>query len=498
MNLKHKFLSRFIITLLIVSLMVGSVAFADTLPYVTYNYDYWEDYVMTPAAYVPHSTISGQSLGLDGELGSIYDIYVDPDSKRIFLCDNTNNQIVVVNGYDFSLVTVIKEFYNTETGNTDTFNNPQGVYLSPKNELYVCDTDNGRFVKFKTLENGEYEFISHFDGSMIISDILADDYTFKPVKICVDSADRIYIINLNEFQGILQLEQNGVFNGYFGTITVSISLWQKFWKTISTKAQRAKSTMFIPTEYTGIDIDDNGFLFASYIDNNGQQAVMRINSKGGDVIRKGANQNVGGDIAGTQYSMNIYCGTSRIKDVVYCGSGMYSLLDTLRGRIFTYDREGNLLYIYGGQGSQDGTFQSASSIETLDNYRLVCDVKRNAVNVFSPTEYGTLINEAVACRYDGDESLAVDKWNQVLRLNENFEQAYIGIGKAYLNDGHYKKAMDYLELGMSKSYYSIAYKRYRNNVLKQNFNVIFGVVLVAIVGFIGFKIYKKRKNKSEY
>lgn len=496
MNFKNKLISRFIIMLLTFTMILGSMASADTLPYISYNYDYWEDFTNTPAAYIPAGTISSKSLGLKTELGQIYDIYVDDPSQTLYICDYTNNQIVVVNGKDFSLITVINEFYNSSKGTMDKFNNPQGVFFSANKELYVCDTGNHRYVKFSQNDSRTYEYISEFNSSMIISDILADDYKFNPTKICVDAADKIYIINQGEFQGVLQFEQNGVFNGYFGTIPISVSLLQKFWKTVSTKAQRAKSALYIPTEYTGIDLDDGGFLYASFLDNKGQQAVMRLNSKGADVIRKGANGNVGGDLEGTQFSLNAYCGTSKIKDVVYNGSGMYSLLDTLRGRIFTYDREGNLLYIYGGQGNQDGTFVSACSIEKIGDKMIVCDIVRNEINIFAPTEYGTLINEAVACRYDGDESLAVDKWNQVLRLNENFEQAYIGIGKAFLNDGQYKKSMDYLDLGMSRSYYSIAYKRYRNNVIKQNFNLIFGSILVLLVAFLGNKLYKSIKNRE--
>lgn len=494
MNSKSKLVSKFIIVVLVLSVLMQT-ALADTLPYVTYNFDYWEDIVYTPAAYVPDGTISAKSLGLDGSLGAIYDIYVDQESRYIYLCDYTFNRVVVVNGKDYSLVTVIDEFYNSETGQMDTLSNPQGLYFSESGYLYICDTGNQRLLYLKR-DGDEFNYEGHLESAMLQSDILEEGYTFKPLKVCVDSAERIYIINFNEFQGILQLERDGTFNGYFGTINVNISLWNKIWRTISTQAQRDKGTMFIPTEYTGIDIDDSGFLYATYLDTTGTQAVMRLNSKGGDVIRKGANQNVGGDITGNTMAVNLYCGHNRMQDVVYCGDGMYSLLDNLRGRIFTYDAEGNLLYIYGGLGVQDGTFSSPRSIETNGNQRLVCDINREEVYIFSPTQYGTLINEAVACRYDGDESQAVEKWSEVLVLNENFEQAYIGIGKAYLNSGDYDTAMDYLSLGMSRSYYSIAYKRYRNNLLKENFNLIFGGVLVLIVAFLGFKLYKAIKNRN--
>lgn len=494
MSLKRKLISKFIIVALVLSMLLQTVAVADTVPYVTYNFDYWEDVVYTPAAYVPDGSISSKSLNLEKELGTIYDIYVEPTTRLIYICDYSNSQIVVVNGVDYTWVTTIKEFYNSETGMMDTFNHPQGVYATENGMLYVCDTDNQRVCYFTLLEDNTFEYAGHLERSMIVSDILAENYVFKPMKICVDSADRLYIINMNEFQGILQLEKDGTFNGYFGTITVTVSFWDKIWRTISTKAQKEKSTMYIPTEYTGIDLDDDGFLYASYLDQTGTQAVMRLNSKGGDVIRKGANQNVAGDIVGVSVALNQYCGNNRINDVVYNGDGMYSLLDNLRGRIFTYDAEGNLLYIYGGIGNQDGTFSAARAIETNGAQRLVCDINRNEVYIFSPTEYGTLINEAVACRYDGDESLAVEKWAQVLVLNENFEQAYIGIGKAYLNSGEYETAMDYLSLGMSRSYYSIAYKRYRNNVLKENFNLIFGGILVLLVGFLSYRVYKKAKS----
>lgn len=55
-----------------------------------------------------------------------------------------------------------------------------------------------------------------------------------------------------------------------------------------------------------------------------------------------------------------YSGASRIIDVVVREKGIYSVIDSTRGRIFTYDHEGNLLYIFGGIGSQEGTFDTPS------------------------------------------------------------------------------------------------------------------------------------------
>ena len=93
--------------------------------------------------------------------------------------------------------------------------------------------------------------------------------------------------------------------------------------------------------------------------------------------------------------------------------------------------------------------------------------------------------------------MAVGLWKKVLNLDENNELAYVGIGKAYLTSGDYVNAMDYLKRGMSNEYYSIAYRRYRNNVLKDNMSfMLTGLVLLVAGVIIGKRIYRKKKGIS--
>ncbi|MBQ8200331.1 MAG: hypothetical protein IJZ74_01045 [Clostridia bacterium] len=329
------------------------------------------------------------------------------------------------------------------------------------------------------------------------SEVLEDGYLFTPLKVSVDYAGRIYCIAQNMFEGIMVFETNGEFTGFFGTIQVTISAWDKFWRKLATKEERAKQQLFIPTEFTGIDIDEEGFVYASNVDTAGTQAVRRLNPKGEDVIRMGLNANLGGDIAINGTSQ--YAGPSRIVDVVYRDKGVYSLLDSKRGRIFTYDHEGNLLYIFGGIGTQAGTLNTPVAIEYAGDRLLALDAKQNSILIYGETEYGRLINEAVALRYDGDEAQAVALWEEVLRLDENNELANTGIGKAYLSAGDNEKAMEYLKRGMNREYYSVAFKRYRNEIFKDNIDVVLtGVVVLAAVLVIWFKVIKPRiKTKRE-
>lgn len=483
-------LKNIIPVLMVIGILTShySPAFANELPYDTYNYNYYEDLVYTPAAYIPSGSVSGTQLEYEGESLGVFtnprDICKTPDGE-VVIADTGNNRIIILDKRMRKVLEVINNFDNN--GEIDSFSSPSGVCVSIKNELYVADTYNNRIVVF---DQG-YKLVKIIKDPT--SEILEEGYVFSPLKVSVDYADRIYCIAQNMFEGIMVFENTGEFIGFIGTIEVEISLWEKFWKRIATKEERSNQRLYIPTEFTGIDIDDNGFVYASNIDETGIQAIRRLNPSGQDVIKKGQNENLGGDLRISGSSR--YAGPSQITDVVYREKGKYSLLDRKRGRVFTYDHEGNLLYIFGGLGTQKGTFVTPVAIENIGETIIVLDAYRNEILTFTETQYGSLINEAVGLRYDGDETKAVKLWKEVLKLDENNELAYVGIGKAYLTSGEHEMAMDYLRRGMSSEYYSIAFRRYRNEILKENMSYILtGIVVVIAAISIGRRINNKKKG----
>lgn len=450
---KAKHLLSFLLALVLLVLAVPMESSA--APYESYNYDFWGNVVKTPAPYVPDGSVSAVTLGLEKGFSNPQDICVAPNGN-LYVADTGNNRIIIVSGKTHQVERIITGFQND--GREDSFNAPTGVCVSKKEQLYVADRENKRIV---VLDDHDRLVRIVQDPK---SDVLGSDFVFKPLKVSVDYADRIYCIAQNMFQGIMVFETDGNFSGFFGTIEVSLSPWEKFWKKVATKEERSNQALYIATEFTGIDIDEDGFVYATNIDKSGEQGVRRLNPRGEDVIKKGRNSNVGGDLWSD--GQGAYSGTSQINDVVYRGHGIYSLLDRKRGRIFTYDHEGNLLYIFGGLGTQRGTFNTPTAIEQWQNGLLVLDANRGEIYKFAPTEYGTLINEAVALRHDGDEAQAVALWARVLELDECNELANSGIGKAYLSAGDNKTAMKYLKIGMNRDYYSIAYKRYRSDILR--------------------------------
>jgi len=484
-------LKRIVAVLLIALVLVSAVPLvvraADSVPYDSYVYDYWEYIVFTPAPYVPGDTISGITL----EIGAFNDpqgIFVAHDDA-VYIADTGNSRIVILEPDLFTVRDVITTFNND--GKTDSFNKPRGVAVTTDNIVYIADTENRRVIALdghdvvRTIENPQ-------------SEMLGDDFDFVPLKVTVDYAGRVFVIARNMFQGIMTFNTDSDFIGFYGTINVVITLWQRFWRALSTQEQRARQQLFIPTEFTGLDVDPAGFVYASNIDRDGEQAVRRLNPNGEDVLRKGVNDNVGGDLITLPASPSAFSGPSNIIDVTYRGNGMYSLLDSRRGRIFTYDYEGNLLYIFGGMGQQTGTFRQPTAIAAQKNRVLVLDAVRNELITFNQTLYGELINKAVSLRYDGDEAKAVETWREVLVLNENFELANAGIGKAYLTAGENRIAMQYLRLGMDRQNYSIAFRRWRNDILKENIGWILTIVVGGIFGYVIIRtVVRRRRGDAE-
>jgi tetratricopeptide (TPR) repeat protein len=190
----------------------------------------------------------------------------------------------------------------------------------------------------------------------------------------------------------------------------------------------------------------------------------------------------------------VVSGPSELVDITSTDDGIYSVLDQKRSRIFTYDSEGNLLYINGDEGSQSDRFSEGVAIGYLGDDLLVLDRKTRTVIVYRLTDFGLAVNQATSYHAKGEFDKAAEIWEDVLLLNTNYEIAYNGIGKYLLREGQYREAMSYFSLGHDTFYYSKAFKAYRNEIIRANF----GWMIISLVGLtgglIGYKIYRTYKK----
>ena len=443
----------------------------------SYNYSYFGNTVVSPTPYEPIDIISGKTLGVDG-LNEPNDIFVS-SNQLIYIVDEGNNRIVIVDE-QFTLVDVIETFKNGDS--EDSFNGPKGVFVTDKNHIYVADTNNNRIVHLN--ENNEVEKI--IDSPQ--SELLKSNFTFLPEKIVVDNAERVYAIVNGVFDGFMEFSVDGDFTSFYGANRVQVNPIEYMWKRFSTKAQRARMVQYTPTEFTNLDIDSEGFIYATNADRS-DDTVKRLNAQGADILRREGYFPPNGDVKYT-----VQDGKSKLVDVHSWEYEIYSVLDSNKRRIFTYNGDGFLMYVFGGAGNKVGEFINPVAIERLGDYFLVLDKDLAEITVFKPTEYGTIINEAVKSYAKGEEDLAHEYFEQAIKLNANLEFAYIGIGKSLIRLGEYKEATHYFKEGKNQKGYSKAYLLYRKEVLREYFPAIMTTLAILLILIVAWKAFRKMKG----
>jgi len=459
---------RFAIILLVCCSV--SVPLFGTPTNYTYNYDFWLEQVASPDAYRVSAYILGTALDI-GHFRDPQGLFIR--GKHIYVCDSGNNRIIKIevheNGEHVVVANVSSVVIN---GERSSFNYPMDIFENRDGNLYIADTRNNRVLILDNDWNFIHEILKPVDDSF-------GEFTdFLPAKLVVDFANRVFVQAQNVNKGLMEFDNRWEFSGYMGANRVHVNIIDYVWKLLSTQAQRERMELFIPTEYSNVAMDGDGFV---YVTNSAGQTdpVRRLNAMGQDIlIRNGYERPVGDLVYGNAAGID---GRSRFIDVVAFDNDSYACFDRQRGRIFMYDFQGNLLYAFGGVGNREGSFIQPTALDRMGNSLYALDSRSGAITRFDLTGYGVLINSALdeyrAGRYESSAVL----WEDVLKMNGNYDLAYIGIGRAALRQGEYQKAMRYYSLKHHREGYGKAFQLYRKQWTEEN---LWWMLLV--IGFIIF------------
>ena len=519
--------------------LMTSVAYADE-PYTGYNYDWWGDPVPSQNGYVVDQIYTGNDMGA-GSLTEPSDMFFS-DNNDLFIADtsykaegatDTMKGRIVVTDSDFNLkytvesldFSAVEEWYSLneselKAGNITQadfdkftnpyFNGPTGVYVDideGKETIYVADNANDRVVQFTVDEIGSDEHkLAVGKVEMVFtrpkSNMYDSSITFNPDKVLVDAAKNVYICIKSITKGAVVFSKEGDFNGYFGANRVEATgevLMNAFWKLIFNREQAKRMRRSVPVEISNFDIDEDNFIYTVTESKTVTTDVLKkLNSAGTNIFTNlGYSDYTFGDALTKYYRNKTY--TSQITDVDIGENGVINLLDVATGRVFQYDDECQLLFIFGGIGQQKGTFTTPNAVESLGDKIYVLDGRKASVTVFKQTEFGAIVHNAITLFNRGKYEEARQPWEEAIRRDSNYWLAYIGLGNAYLNEGDYDTAMKYFYYN-SKSGYNDAFKSWRMNFIRDNFTlfaVIIIVLLIAIYVFSSWKNKRRLKKRAE-
>ncbi len=446
----------------------------------TYTYDYWEDMRESPDAYRARLMISGGSLGIPGGLKAPQGLFVR--GEDIYICDTGNNRVLQLRLTDSSaeVVRVIDAFQ----GDTSplTFSSPRDIYVTEEGDLFIADFNNNRVVRLDRDLNWKLSFTKPTDATFDQS------VSFLPKKLVADVSGRVYALAQNVNKGLIKFEADGSFTGYIGASKVRYTWYDSIWRLLSTKEQRAQQEAFVPTEYDNVALDQDGFFYVvtrTFSENDlrsGQaEPVRRLNAIGDNILVENGSSYVIGDLQWAPGNTNITnSGPSKFVDVTVLQDDIYMVLDSTHNRIFGYDQQGNLLWAFGGVGNSDGFFNRPVAIEHMGLELLILD-EAGSLTVMTPTEYGQLVYQAIGEYRRGEYEASAASWTKVLAQNGNFDSAYVGIGRALLQEEKYEDAMRYFKTALDRKNYSEAWRLRRMEIVEDNIGLIFAAVAVLLV-----------------
>ena len=506
--------SRILVAVLCLLMLVSIPVFAASAPYETYTYSMKGDPMASPHAYVPERTVSNFDMGLSSPLTNPQDIFVGEDGL-IYITDapsgtdGVGRVIVLDNNFKYQFE--ITEFIN-QNGIRDKFSKPDGLFVNSEN-IYVCDSDNQRIVVFDLVGN----FVRMIEAPK--ADVMGEDTLFHPVAVSVDASGKLYVVSDQTYSGVFALEADGSFICFIGAQKAEVPL--------ATRIRRiffpdVVAEEYITSAYNNITIDKDGFIWVTTSDIDTQTLssaitsgdetyapVKRLNNQGVDIMRRNGFFIPAGEVSFKNDASSEATGAngpSKLIDVALGPNGMWSVIDSSRCRIYTYDSDGNMLFAFGDKGQQLGNLSSPTAIAYSGSSLLVLDSKLTSITVYKREPYGDIIDKALGFTAQRKYNDALTMWNEIYKNNTNFDAALVGIATNFFRDGAtvdaatglngYEASLEYFKAAGDTAGYSESFKAIRKLWVEKWVFLLILIIVVACIVLSKFLGYVGKKNKE--
>jgi sugar lactone lactonase YvrE len=439
----------------VISFLPAPRAFASQATSYTYTMDDKGDWGRTQDAYLPDKTIT--DLGLNAP----EDLYIDNDNM-MYIADSGNSRIVK---------------YSIDTGSVagiltyEEMKNPRGVFVTKSGDIYAADPS----AKMVFCFDKDFNFIKSYARPDAPS---YGDTKYEPLRVSVDNSGNLYIISEGVYNGVIQLAPTGDFLGYFTVNRTKLSMMQLFQSMFFTRAQLANLVARVPTTFSNIFIDDDNIVYTTTMGTH-TDGLKKHNTAGGNIF------------VDQDWTSN------EMTDLYVDDQGIIFTSDN-SGYINIYSSAGELIFNFGSLAYDydiSGIFSKLPTIAVDHNGDIwTADGDKGYLQSFKPTDYAQMIYNALGLYEEGRYTESLNKWTEVLRLNQMSLLAHDGVGKALLHAERYQESMEHFVVSGNRQFYSEAFWEVRNTWIQERLPAFIGFIIVLWLIFFIIKHFDKKKK----
>ncbi len=430
-------MKKVLLLLLVAVLLVltPSSARADS-PYNTWALGPGGWLLMTQDAYTPVAEF-------DLPISGAEELVITPDGT-MYIADTGNGRVIRLENFEI-----------TATYGEDILQSPTGLFVDEDGSLYVADSKANALYLFDA------------SGTLLKEigrpqePLFGKNREFLPRKIAVDARKNLYVISEGSVDGIVQLNTNGNFIGYFGANSATMSLKMILQRLFLTREQLDQFVKNEAASPSNIAIDHQSMVYTITAGTTRSKSIRKFTVSGKNIFPE-------------------TLASSTFRDIDISENGLVVAVDA-DGGIFEYDLDGTFLFRFGAQdnGNQRlGMLRNPTAIARYGENLYVLDKDKNAVTVYQTTAFARQVHDGVRLYMGGFYDEAKPYFEEVLNYNGSFVMAYQAIADAYYKDRNYSEALASYKYAEDRAGYSQAYWELRNMVLQTS-------LTPAILGLLG-------------
>ncbi|MCB9453568.1 MAG: YIP1 family protein [Anaerolineaceae bacterium] len=443
-----------VILLLLFGLSVTGVSAQTNAPYTTWTLGPGQSGWMTQDAYTPLDEIDLPVSGPE-------DMFLSADGF-LYIADTGNHRIIKLDT-DFQIV--------AEFGQ-DVLRSPTGVVVDEAGTIYIADAGNDTIV----ILDADGNLVNEFGRPS--EPLFGLNREFLPRKITIDVRKNLYIVSEGSVNGLVMMNTNGNFIGYFGANSAEMSLKMILQRMFLTDEQLEQFIRNEAASPSNVTIDSQSLVYTITAGTEFSKSIRKFNISGRNLF---------------DYWI---LGSKTFRDINVSDDGLLVAVDS-EGRIFEYDLDGTLLFVFGAPDRGDqrlGLLSNPTAIERVGEDLYVLDKDKNAIIIYQVTDFARRLHDGVRLYTEGFYTEARPYFEEVLNYNGLVVMAYQGLADADYKDVNYTGALQHYRYAEDRNGYSETFWELRNAVLQRHLGNALGVLFGGWVFMSVFTRLERRRK----